>query len=95
MLAAMKKGKKINEEEMPPPVASGRSSANMPRATGAVPENLGDPAKVIPKEKVESSADHELQPVNDIKLSPGPASLHGHAAATSVLEMGATLQDGR
>ncbi|XP_048716791.1 coiled-coil and C2 domain-containing protein 1B isoform X2 [Caretta caretta] len=93
MLAAMKKGKKINEEEMPPPVASGRSSANMPRATGAVPENLGDPDKVIPKEKVESPADHELQPVNDIKLSPGPASLQGHAAATSVLEMGATLQD--
>ncbi|XP_077680678.1 coiled-coil and C2 domain-containing protein 1B isoform X2 [Eretmochelys imbricata] len=93
MLAAMKKGKKINEEEMPPPVASGRSSANMPRATGAVPENLGDPDKVIPKEKVESPADHELQPVNDIKLSPGPASLQGHAAAISVLEMGATLQD--
>ncbi|XP_038268993.1 coiled-coil and C2 domain-containing protein 1B isoform X1 [Dermochelys coriacea] len=93
MLAAMKKGKKINEEEMPPPVASGKSSANMPRAAGAVPENLGDPAKVIPKEKVDSSADHELQPVNDIKLSPGPASLQGHAAATSVLEMGTTLQD--
>uniref|UniRef100_A0A674J457 C2 domain-containing protein n=1 Tax=Terrapene triunguis TaxID=2587831 RepID=A0A674J457_9SAUR len=60
MLAAMKKGKKINEEEMPPPVASGRSSANMPQTTGAVPESLGDPTKVIPKEKVESSADHEL-----------------------------------
>uniref|UniRef100_A0A8C3RSR4 Coiled-coil and C2 domain-containing protein 1B n=1 Tax=Chelydra serpentina TaxID=8475 RepID=A0A8C3RSR4_CHESE len=45
MLAAMKKGKKINEEEIPPPVASGRSSANMPRATGTVPESLGDPAK--------------------------------------------------
>uniref|UniRef100_A0A674JAK6 C2 domain-containing protein n=1 Tax=Terrapene triunguis TaxID=2587831 RepID=A0A674JAK6_9SAUR len=59
MLAAMKKGKKINEEEMPPPVASGRSSANMPQTTGAVPESLGDPTKVIPKEKVESSADHD------------------------------------
>uniref|UniRef100_A0A674J5Q7 C2 domain-containing protein n=1 Tax=Terrapene triunguis TaxID=2587831 RepID=A0A674J5Q7_9SAUR len=45
MLAAMKKGKKINEEEMPPPVASGRSSANMPQTTGAVPESLGDPTK--------------------------------------------------
>lgn len=92
MLAAMKKGKKINEEEMPPLVASGRSSANMPRATGAVPESLGDPTKVIPKEKVESSADHELQPV-DMKSSPGPASLQCHAAATSVLEMGTALQD--
>nr|XP_005284862.1 coiled-coil and C2 domain-containing protein 1B isoform X1 [Chrysemys picta bellii]XP_042707351.1 coiled-coil and C2 domain-containing protein 1B isoform X1 [Chrysemys picta bellii] len=93
MLAAMKKGKKINEEEMPPPVASGRSSANMPQTTGAVPESLGDPTKVIPKEKVESSADHELQPVNDMKLSPGSSSLQCHAAATSVLEMGTTLQD--
>ncbi|XP_050817620.1 coiled-coil and C2 domain-containing protein 1B [Gopherus flavomarginatus] len=93
MLAAMKKGKKINGEEMPPPVASGRSSANMTKATGAVPESLDDPTKVIPKEKVESSADHELQPVNDMKLSPGPASLECHAAATSVLEMGTTLQD--
>ncbi|XP_053893100.1 coiled-coil and C2 domain-containing protein 1B isoform X2 [Malaclemys terrapin pileata] len=93
MLAAMKKGKKINEEEMPPPVASGRSSANMPQTTGAVPESLGDPTKGIPKEKVESSADHELQPVNDMKLSPGSASLQYHAAATSVPEMGTTLQD--
>ncbi|KAM7161822.1 coiled-coil and C2 domain-containing protein 1B [Macrochelys suwanniensis] len=93
MLAAMKKGKKINEEEIPPPVASGRSSANMPQATGTVPESLGDPAKVIVKEKVESSADNELQLVNDMKLSPGPASLQGPAAATSVLEMGTTLRD--
>uniref|UniRef100_A0A8C3RRE0 C2 domain-containing protein n=1 Tax=Chelydra serpentina TaxID=8475 RepID=A0A8C3RRE0_CHESE len=61
MLAAMKKGKKINEEEIPPPVASGRSSANMPRATGTVPESLGDPAKVILKEKVESSADNDTR----------------------------------
>ncbi|XP_067391638.1 coiled-coil and C2 domain-containing protein 1B isoform X2 [Emydura macquarii macquarii] len=93
MLDAMKKGKKVNAEEIPPPVASGRSSAHMPQATGAVPESLGDPARVASDEKVESSADHELKPVNDMKLSPGPASLQGHAAATPVLEMGTTLKD--
>lgn len=95
MLAAMKKGKKVNAEEIPPPVASGRSSAHMPQATGAVPESLGDPARVASEEKMESSADHELKPVNDLKLSPGPASLQGHAAATPVLEMGTTLKDGK
>ncbi|XP_074859678.1 coiled-coil and C2 domain-containing protein 1B isoform X2 [Carettochelys insculpta] len=91
MLAATKKGKKVSEEEMPPPVASGRSSAPMPQATGAVPENLSDPDKVVLEEKVESSADHELQPVHDMKLSPGPAG--EHSAATSVLEMDTILQD--
>uniref|UniRef100_A0A8C8R7T7 Coiled-coil and C2 domain-containing protein 1B n=1 Tax=Pelusios castaneus TaxID=367368 RepID=A0A8C8R7T7_9SAUR len=92
MLAAVKKGKKINEEEMPPPVASGRSSAHMPQATGAVPEGLGDTARV-PGEKMESSADHELKPVNDMNLSPGPASLQGQAAATPALKAGTTLKD--
>lgn len=91
MLAAMKKGKKVNEEEIPPPVASGRSSSPMSQGTGAVPESLDDPAKIVPKEKVKSSTDHE--PVHDMKLSLGPASLQGHAAATSVVEMGTILQD--
>ncbi|NWI68808.1 C2D1B protein, partial [Todus mexicanus] len=42
MLAAVKKGKKINEEEMPPPVATGKSSPHLSQATGAEAENLGD-----------------------------------------------------
>ncbi|NXN73781.1 C2D1B protein, partial [Himantopus himantopus] len=42
MLAAVKKGKKINEEEMPPPVATGKSSSHLPRATGVELENSGD-----------------------------------------------------
>ncbi|NXJ62093.1 C2D1B protein, partial [Rostratula benghalensis] len=38
MLAAVKKGKKINEEEMPPPVATGKSSSHLSQATGAESE---------------------------------------------------------
>ncbi|NWW97102.1 C2D1B protein, partial [Rhynochetos jubatus] len=44
MLAAAKKGKKINEEEMPPPVATGKSSSYLSQATGGELENSGDPA---------------------------------------------------
>ncbi|NWW72852.1 C2D1B protein, partial [Climacteris rufus] len=42
MLAAVKKGKKINEEEMPPPVATGKSSSYISEAMGAELENSGD-----------------------------------------------------
>ncbi|NXO72212.1 C2D1B protein, partial [Phainopepla nitens] len=45
MLAAVKKGKKINEEEMPPPVATGRSSSYVPQAienSGDSPENKAE-----------------------------------------------------
>ncbi|NWY62061.1 C2D1B protein, partial [Chionis minor] len=41
MLAAVKKGKKINEEEMPPPVATGKSSSHFSPATGVELENSG------------------------------------------------------
>ncbi|NXD10439.1 C2D1B protein, partial [Nothocercus nigrocapillus] len=44
MLAAVKKGKKISEEEIPPPVATGKSSSWVPQPTGAELENLGDSA---------------------------------------------------
>ncbi|NWU60693.1 C2D1B protein, partial [Pterocles burchelli] len=42
MLAAVKKGKKINEEEMPPPVATGKGSSHLSQATGVERENSGD-----------------------------------------------------
>ncbi|NWU51522.1 C2D1B protein, partial [Dromas ardeola] len=45
MLAAVKKGKKINEEEMPPPVATGKRSSHSShssQATGVELENSGD-----------------------------------------------------
>ncbi|NWH21702.1 C2D1B protein, partial [Grus americana] len=42
MLAAVKKGKKINEGEMPPPVATGKSSSQLSQAMGVELENSGD-----------------------------------------------------
>ncbi|NXY68212.1 C2D1B protein, partial [Glareola pratincola] len=42
MLAAVKKGKKINEEEIPPPVATGKSSSHLSQATGVELEISGD-----------------------------------------------------
>ncbi|KAF1672485.1 C2D1B protein, partial [Pygoscelis papua] len=46
MLAAVKKGKKINEEEMPPPVATGKSSSHLSQATGVELENSGDSVRM-------------------------------------------------
>ncbi|KAF1547788.1 Coiled-coil and C2 domain-containing protein 1B, partial [Eudyptes schlegeli] len=46
MLAAVKKGKKINEEEMPPPVATGKSSSHLSQATGVGLENSGDSVRM-------------------------------------------------
>uniref|UniRef100_A0A8C3TLI9 Coiled-coil and C2 domain containing 1B n=1 Tax=Catharus ustulatus TaxID=91951 RepID=A0A8C3TLI9_CATUS len=54
MLAAVKKGKKISEEEMPPPVATGKHSY-VPQAMGMEVENSGD----SPENKVESAANDE------------------------------------
>ncbi|NXL27434.1 C2D1B protein, partial [Glaucidium brasilianum] len=59
MLAAVKKGKKINEEEMPPPVATGKSSSPLSEATGVELENSGDTVSVLPENKAESAADDE------------------------------------
>ncbi|NXG51412.1 C2D1B protein, partial [Psilopogon haemacephalus] len=42
MLALVKKGKNINEKEMPPPVATGKSSAHLPQAVGVELESLGE-----------------------------------------------------
>ncbi|NXW08035.1 C2D1B protein, partial [Fregetta grallaria] len=53
MLAAVKKGKKINEEEMPPPVATGRSSSDLSQATGVELENSGDSVSVLPENKAD------------------------------------------
>ncbi|NWH74170.1 C2D1B protein, partial [Piaya cayana] len=55
MLAAVKKGKKINEEEMPPPVATGKSS-HLSEDAGL---ELEDSVSVLPETKAESAADDE------------------------------------
>ncbi|OXB54734.1 hypothetical protein ASZ78_011052 [Callipepla squamata] len=56
MLAAVKRGKKINEEEMPPPVATGKSSSQVSQATGAEQENSGDSVNVPQESRAESCA---------------------------------------
>lgn len=94
MLVAVKKGKKINEEEIPPLVASGKSSAHIPQATGAVPEPSSDPAEVS-EQKVESPAGHELKSDSNVEQSVKPASPQGHDAVTAVLETGTTLLDNK
>uniref|UniRef100_A0A7M4E2H2 Coiled-coil and C2 domain-containing protein 1B n=1 Tax=Crocodylus porosus TaxID=8502 RepID=A0A7M4E2H2_CROPO len=82
MLVAVKKGRKISEEEIPPPVASGKSSAHIPQATGAVPEPSGGLAEEVSEQKVKSPAGHELKPDSNVE----PASPRGHDAVTAVLE---------
>uniref|UniRef100_A0A8C0B331 Coiled-coil and C2 domain-containing protein 1B n=1 Tax=Buteo japonicus TaxID=224669 RepID=A0A8C0B331_9AVES len=56
MLAAVKKGKKINEEEMPPPVATGKSSSHLSQAAGVQLENSGDSVSVLPENKPDARA---------------------------------------
>ncbi|XP_054240600.1 coiled-coil and C2 domain-containing protein 1B isoform X2 [Indicator indicator] len=88
MLAAVKKGKKINEAEMPPPVATGKSSAHLPQAVGVELENLGDSASVPPENKAESAAADDRQktsqeePVQHLESE----SLQGYAAPSPTVE---------
>ncbi|XP_077189868.1 coiled-coil and C2 domain-containing protein 1B isoform X2 [Paroedura picta] len=79
MLTAVKKGRKVNEEEMPPPVASGKSSAAMPQAMHDLSKSSDEQEKVtIPgkKEKEQvSGVDHELKNSSDDGLSVSKTSL--------------------
>ncbi|XP_023802570.1 coiled-coil and C2 domain-containing protein 1B-like, partial [Cyanistes caeruleus] len=82
MLAAVKKGKKINEEEMPPPVATGKSSSNVPQAMGVELENSGD----SPENKAESAADDEQKASPEAREHLETESLQGRAAADPAVE---------
>nr|XP_009681537.1 PREDICTED: coiled-coil and C2 domain-containing protein 1B isoform X2 [Struthio camelus australis] len=77
MLAAVKKGKKVSEEEIPPPVATGKSS-HVPQATGAELENLEDSGSVPAEKRVESAADHEQKPSHDAEQHLELESLRDH-----------------
>ncbi|XP_010138825.1 PREDICTED: coiled-coil and C2 domain-containing protein 1B [Buceros rhinoceros silvestris] len=85
MLAAVKKGKKINEEEMPPPVATGKSS-HLPQATGGELENSGDSVSVSPESKAEPAADDEQKTSPEAVQHLEPESLQGHAASSPTVE---------
>ncbi|XP_030310694.1 coiled-coil and C2 domain-containing protein 1B isoform X2 [Calypte anna] len=85
MLASVKKGKKINEEEIPPFVATGKSSSQAP---GVEPENSGDSVSVLPEIKDESAADDEQKTSQEAVLHLESDSLQGHAASSPTLETG-------
>lgn len=84
MLAAVKKGKKISEEEMPPPVATGKSSSRVPQAMGVELENSGD----SPENKAESAADDEQKASPEAREHLESESLQGRAAANPTVETG-------
>uniref|UniRef100_A0A8C3K822 Coiled-coil and C2 domain containing 1B n=1 Tax=Calidris pygmaea TaxID=425635 RepID=A0A8C3K822_9CHAR len=81
MLAAVKKGKKINEEEMPPPVATGKSSSHLSQTTGVELENSGDSVGFLPENKAESAADGEQKTSHEAAQHLESESLQGHAAS--------------
>lgn len=87
MLAAVKKGKKISEEEMPPPVATGKSSSHVPQAMGVELENSGD----SPENKAESAADDEQKASPEARERLESESLQGHATANSTVETGTVI----
>ncbi|XP_064927117.1 coiled-coil and C2 domain-containing protein 1B isoform X1 [Columba livia] len=86
MLAAVKKGRKINEDEMPPPVATGKSSSHLPGATGVELENSGDRVSVLPENKAESAADDEQKTSHEAVQHLESESLQGHAASSPTME---------
>ncbi|XP_009870318.1 PREDICTED: coiled-coil and C2 domain-containing protein 1B, partial [Apaloderma vittatum] len=86
MLAAVKKGKKINEEEMPPPVATGKSSSHLSRATGGELENSGDSVSVLPEKKAKSPTEDAQKSSHEAMQSLESESLQGHAASSPAVE---------
>ncbi|XP_052521687.1 coiled-coil and C2 domain-containing protein 1B [Tympanuchus pallidicinctus] len=88
MLAAVKRGKKISEEEMPPPVATGKSSSHVSQATGAEQENSGDSVSVPPESRAESCAGDEQKTSHEAKQHLELESLQSHAASCPTLDTG-------
>lgn len=86
MLAAVKKGKKINEEEMPPPVATGKSSY-VPQAMGVELENSRD----SPENKADSAAGDEQKASPEAGEHLESESLQGRAAADPTVETGTVI----
>ncbi|KAL8178669.1 UNVERIFIED_CONTAM: hypothetical protein K2H54_054794, partial [Gekko kuhli] len=84
MLIAVKKGNKVNEEEMPPPVASGKSSVTMPQAMHDLSKSSDDQEKVTVPEKEEkeqvSAVDHELKNPSGDQLFVSKTALQGQDA---------------
>lgn len=94
MLGAVKKGKKVNEEEMPPPVASGKSSAALLQATDDLPKNDGDQDRVFEEERNEDSAtDLKLKDPSDAELPESTPALQGQDVDTGVPGTGTAFKN--
>ncbi|KAH0618617.1 hypothetical protein JD844_017992 [Phrynosoma platyrhinos] len=92
MLTAVKKGKKVNTEEMPPPVASGKSSLALQETVNHndLPKSFGneDEATGCEQENKEgSAADHELKDSSNLENSESAPSLQGQDVDMAVLEI--------
>lgn len=100
MLTALKNGKKVNEEEMPPPVASGKSSLSVPQATphSDLPKSSTDQDEVtLPEEEgMEGlSAAHKLTDPSDQQLSVNRSAVQGQDVNTDDLGAKAILEDSK
>lgn len=100
MLTAVKKGKKVNEEEMPPPVASGKSSVTTPQAMplNDLPKNSGSQDEITVPEGEEnegSTTDHELQNPSNPELSVSTPDLQSQDADSGVLGTSSTSENSK
>ncbi|KAJ7332723.1 hypothetical protein JRQ81_014903 [Phrynocephalus forsythii] len=101
MLAAVKKGKKVNEEEMPPPVASGKSSLTTPRAmqqndlpkSSGTEEEISAPGQEEEMGKERSSKDHDLKNASDLEQPVSPAAIQEQDVDMDVPGVGTTAEN--
>ncbi|XP_015666386.1 coiled-coil and C2 domain-containing protein 1B [Protobothrops mucrosquamatus] len=98
MLTALKNGKKVNEEEMPPPVASGKSSSSEPQARphSDLPKSSSDQDELtLPEEErtEDLAAAHKLTDPSDQQLSVNRTAIQGQDVNTNALGTKATLEN--
>ncbi|XP_042321669.1 coiled-coil and C2 domain-containing protein 1B isoform X2 [Sceloporus undulatus] len=98
MLIAVKKGKQVNTEEMPPPVASGKKSLAALQAIdhNDLPKSLGNEDEVTVCEQEDregSAADHELKNSCYLENSESATSLQGQDTDMDVLGIDATSEN--
>ncbi|KAL7985083.1 hypothetical protein Chor_003653 [Crotalus horridus] len=98
MLTALKNGKKVNEEEMPPPVASGKSSSSEPQARphSDLPKSSSDQDELTLSEEERTeglAAAHKLTDPSDQQLSVNRTAIQDQDVNTNALETKATLEN--
>ncbi|KAM6456453.1 coiled-coil and C2 domain-containing protein 1B [Liasis olivaceus] len=98
MLTALKNGKKVNEEEMPPPVASGKSSLSMPQTMphSDLPKSSSDQGEVTLSEeegKEGLAAAHKLKDPSDQQLSVNRTAVQSQDTNTDALGTKAAFEN--